>query len=380
MKEEDIKKTAFSTYLGHYEFVVMPFGLTNAPATFQSLMNTVLAKYLRKFVLVFFDDILIYSKSLEEHKTHLIAVLQTLQENHLFAKRSKCEFGKQQVEYLGHILRGEGVATDPVKIAAMVRWPTPTNVTQLRGILGMTGYYRRYIKDYGIICRPLFMALKKDGFIWGEAQQQAFEKLKHIMTKAPVLALPDHTKPFVLEADASGYGIGAVLMQNQRPIAYMSKAIGPKAAGLSTYDKEALAILEALKKWKHYFAGSKLVIRTDQQSLKYIQEQRLAEGVQHKLLIKLLGFDYQVEYKKGKENKVADALSRQIAPEQLMAITTANPLWVTEVIDSYSKDDHCKELITKLSVDPEAEANYTLRAGILRYKGKVLVGSTTELR
>ena len=166
-------------------------------------MNTVLAPFLRKFVLVFFDDILVYSRSLEEHKKHLAIVLQTLQENQLFAKRSKCEFGQNKVEYLGHIISKEGVATDPVKVAAMVNWPVPTNVTQLRSFLGMTGYYRRFIQNYGLICRPLFIALKKNGFTWGNDQQVAFKSLKDIMTKAPVLALPNYTKSFVLEADAN---------------------------------------------------------------------------------------------------------------------------------------------------------------------------------
>jgi hypothetical protein len=173
-----------------------------------------------------------------------------------------------------------------------------------------------------------------------------------------------------LEADACGYGVGAVLMQNNRPIAYMSKAIGPKAAGMSTYDKEALAIIESLKRWKHYFAGSTLIIRTDQQSLRYIQDQKLTEGIQHKLLVKLLDYDYKVEYKKGRENKAADALSRVDHSIQANAITVVTPAWVTEVQDSYREDDQCKELLAKLSIDPQAEINYTLNHGILRYKGK----------
>jgi hypothetical protein len=161
----------------------------------------------------------------------------------------------------------------------MLNWPIPTTVTQLRGFLGLTGYYRRFIQNYGIICKPLFVALKKGGFTWGEEQQKAFDHLKRTLTQAPVLALPDHTIPFILEADACGYGVGAVLMQNNRPIAYMSKAIGPKAAGMSTYEKEGLAIIESLKRWKHYFAGSTLIIKTDQQSLRYIQDQKLTEGI-----------------------------------------------------------------------------------------------------
>lgn len=176
------------------------------------------------------------------------------------------------MEYLGYVISDAGVATDPEKIRAVREWPTPTNITELRGFLGLAGYYRRFIQNFGVICRPMFDSLKKMGFKWEEKQQQSFDEIKSRLAQAPVLALLDFTQPFILEADASGSGIGAVLMQGGRPIAYISKAIGPRAAGYSTYDKEALAILEALKKWKHYFIGTLVIIRTDQASLRYINE------------------------------------------------------------------------------------------------------------
>lgn len=266
MREEDIQKTAFTTHFGHFEYVVMPFGLTNAPATFQTLMNTVLSDFVRKFALVFFDDILTYSTSMEDHVQHLRTVLSTLRQNKLYAKLSKCSFGQQEIEYLGHIISSQGVATDPSKIEAIKKRPTPTSVTELRVFLGLAGYYRRFVQGYGIICRPLFDALKKDNFIWTEKQEHAFTTIKQIMSSPPVLALPDFNQPFVLEADASGMGIGAVLMQGGRPISFLSRALGPKAAASSTYEKEAMAILEAIKKWKHYFASSSVIIRTDQHS------------------------------------------------------------------------------------------------------------------
>jgi hypothetical protein len=200
------------------------------------------------------------------------------------------------------------------------------------------------------------------------------------MASPPVLALPNFNEPFVLEADASGQGIGAVIMQQGKPIAFFSKSLGPKAAASSTYEKEVLAILEALKKWKHYFASTFLIIKIDQQSLKYIQEQKLVEGIQHKLLIKLLGYNYKVEYKKGKENRVDDALSRAPHAQQLLTISSVVPAWIEQVTQSYLQDDHCLELLTKLSVDSTTVPNYTLANGILRHKGKVLVGNNGPLR
>ncbi|XP_073355335.1 uncharacterized protein [Aegilops tauschii subsp. strangulata] len=243
MDPADIHKTAFRTFLGHYEYLVMPFGLSNAPATFQALMNLLFAKYNRKFVLVFFDDILVFSNTSEEHVEHLKQVLQILRENQLFAKMSKCAFAVSPVEYLGHVVSGEGLATEPSKIKAIVDWPTPTDITKLRSFLGLAGYYRRFIKDYGTICRPLHDALKKGKFLWTAEQDKAFRKLQQALVTAPVLALPNFNVPFTLETDASGYGIGVVLMQEGRPLAYYSSSLCPRNVALSTYEKEALAIL-----------------------------------------------------------------------------------------------------------------------------------------
>lgn len=181
-----------------------------------------------KFVLAFFDDILVYSPTWEEHLQHLKSVLEKLRKNTLFAKRSKCQFGKQEVEYLGHVISFEGVATYPENIKCMENWPTSKTIKQLRGFLGLTGYYMKFIKGYGIISKPLTELLKKDCFLWSEDAEQGFRALKVAMTQAPVLTLPDFTKPFVLETDASGKGVCAVLMQNRRPIAFMSKALCPR--------------------------------------------------------------------------------------------------------------------------------------------------------
>lgn len=190
--EADEFKTAFRTHHGHWEFKVMPFELTNAPATFQAVMNTIFSSLLRKCVLVFMDDILIYSKSLDEHKQHLTAVLDILREHKLLIKPSKCSFVTQQLEYLGHIIGAEGVCTDPSKIEVVQQWVPPTNVKQLRGFLGLSGYYRKFIKGYSVISRPLSDLLKKNTpFIWTSTHQDAFCALKQTLSSAPVLHMPD---------------------------------------------------------------------------------------------------------------------------------------------------------------------------------------------
>lgn len=379
MNPEDIHKTAFRTFLGHFEYLVMPFGLSNAPGTFQALMNKIFSPYLRVFVLVFFDDILIYSKTLQEHEEHIKIVLQVLRENQLFAKLSKCVFAEKQVEYLGHIISAEGVATDPKKISAIADWPVPDNTTKLRSFLGLAGYHRRFIKNYGLICRPLHDLLKKGNFLWTPAHTTAFSQLQQALISAPVLALPNFSQPFVLETDASGKGIGAVLMQQGRPLAYYSSALCPRNAAMSTYEKEALAILEALKKWRHYLLGNEVIIKTDQQSLKFITDQKLTEGVQHKLMMKLLEFNFTIQYKKGAENRVADALSRLLP--KCMAISAPVPTWTEELVESYLADPASKILQEKLLLHKDHTLDdYTITSGIIRFKGKLFVGKVPELR
>ncbi|KAJ4780034.1 polyprotein [Rhynchospora pubera] len=385
MAEDDIYKRAFRTHNGHFEFVVMPFGLTNAPATFQTLMNNLFKPYIRKFILVFFDDILIYSTSMEDHAQHVHTTLQILHSNQLYAKMSKCEFGLSQIEYLVHIISNKEVATDPKKIQTMLDWPVPKSVKALRGFLGLTGYYRKFVRNYGIIAKPLTDLTKKNAFCWNFQAQQAFERLKVAMSTALVLTLPDYSKKFTIETDASALGMGAVLMQDNKPIAFLSKRLGLRNQGLSTYEKEFLSLLTTVKKWRHYLVGSHFVIKTDQISLKHLLEQRVSTTLQHKGLCKLLGLDYSIEYKKGKENKVVDALSRvqgdnwhiSDSSSDLWAVSEILPEWIHELLASYINDPwiaHLKQSIDNNSGDNHSD--FSIHNGVLRFKGRICVGSS----
>jgi len=230
-------------------------------------MNSVLQPFLRKFTTVFFNDILIYSDSLQSHLLHLEQVLQTLLHHQFFLKRSKCFFGERRLEYLGHVIFGEGIEPKPSKIVAITQWPVPSSTKDLRAFLGLTGFYRRFIHNYAVIASPLTALLCRDNFSWSPSAQFAFDHLKQAMTSAPVLTPPDFTIPFIIEMDASGVAMGVVLMQNNKPIAYFSKQFTPKLQRASTYTRELHALTAAVSKWRQYLLGHKFVILTDHQSL-----------------------------------------------------------------------------------------------------------------
>ncbi|KAJ6808834.1 uncharacterized protein M6B38_165845 [Iris pallida] len=312
VKKEDIPKTAFRTRYGHYEFLVMPFGLTNAPAIFMDLMNRVFYQYLDKFVIMFIDDILIYSKSEEEHEKHLRIVLQTLREKKLYAKLSKCEFWLDQIPFLGHIVSGEGISVDPKKVEAVKSWPTPKSVAEIRSFLGLAGYYRRFVENFSRIVEPLTrLTRKEEKFNWTEKYQAAFDELKKRLISAPILALPSGSGGYELYSDASGKGLGCVLMQHGRVIAYASRQLKTHERNYPTHDLELAAVVFALKLWRHYLYGERIKIYTDHKSLKYVFTQKEINMRQRRWLELLKDFDMELTYHPGKANKVADALSRR---------------------------------------------------------------------
>jgi hypothetical protein len=215
IKEDDVPKTAFKTRFGHYEFTVLPFGLTNAPGVFMSLMNGVFHEYLDKFIQVFIDDILIYSRTMEEHDEHLRLVLQCLRKHKLYGKLSKCSFYQSRIHYLGHVISGKGITMDPAKVEAIMEWPAPTNVTKVCSFMGLVGYYQRFVDGFSKIANPITELQKKNKkFVWTEKCTEAFRRLKELLTTTSILKVPDMDADFLVCTDASKEGLGGVLMQD----------------------------------------------------------------------------------------------------------------------------------------------------------------------
>ncbi|CAJ2641599.1 unnamed protein product [Trifolium pratense] len=381
MASADVQKTAFRTHLGHYEFLVMPFGLCNAPSTFQNVMNTVFQQYLCQFVIVFFDDILVYSKTLEEHLHHLELVFNCLLENKFFLKDSKCTFAQESISYLGHIVSAKGVGPDPEKIQAMSEWPIPTTIKQLRGFLGLTGFYQKFVKDYAIIASPLTDLLRKDAFNWSASAQIAFDALKKAMSEAPVLVLPNFDEEFTMETDASGTGMGAVLCQKGHPICYYSKKLCPKMQKASTYVRELCAITSAVKKWRSYLLGRKFIIHTDQRSLRELMTQIIQTPEQQFYLAKLLGYSYEIIYKPGAQNRVADALSRvHENPSQCQTITIPHWDFIQQLRQSFLADDTLQELMKQVRESLSTHPEFKIIQDLLFYRGKLFIPTNSSIK
>jgi hypothetical protein len=308
----DIPKTAFSTRYGLYEFTVMSFGLTNAPAYFMNLMNKVFMEYIDKFVVVFIDDILIYSKNDSDHEEHLRLVLQKLRDNQLYAKFSKCEFWLDEVPFLGHIISNGGISVDPAKVREIVGWKIPSSVTEIWSFLGLAGYYWCFIEGFSKIAKPMTSLLEKGReFKWTHECQESFDQLKFRLMSPPVLIMPDLQKGFDIYCDVCRQGLGCVLMQEGHVIACVSRQLRKYELNYPTHDLELAAVVHALKIWRHYIMGTKCQVYTDHKSLKYIFTQKDLNLRQCRWLKLIINYDLEIHYHPGKANLVADALSRK---------------------------------------------------------------------
>jgi hypothetical protein len=316
---DDVDKTAFNTRYGHYEFLVVPFGLCNAPSTFMDMMQRVFRDCVDEYVIVFMDDILVYSKTAESHAQHLRHVMDLLRKHKLYAKKSKCLFFQKKIKFLGHVISPDGISVDEDKIAAIQKWPIPKNVSELRSFLGLAGYYRKFVRNFSKVALPLTLLLRTENkFEMKNEQLQSFRALKHLLSHTPVLTIPDVNQPFVVSTDASKFAIGAVISQDRgnglQPVAYMSQKLSPSATNWKVHTQELFAVVQALKQWRHYLLGTKdpFIIETDHRSLEYIQSQPHIAPMEVRWIEYLQQFNFTMKYREGKTNVVADSLSRRV--------------------------------------------------------------------
>lgn len=330
MRDGDEWKTAFKTRFGLFEYLVMPFGLCNAPAAFQYFLNEVFREELDIYVVVYIDDILIYSSSVEEHVHHVKAVLQKLRENMLFCKLSKCDFHVTSVEFLGVMLSPEGQEMAERKIKAVKEWPVPQSVKDVQSFIGFANFYRRFIDGFSGVVAPITQLLRKSKeFVWSPEANKAFEALKSAFGKAPVLAHPDPDLPYVVEADASDVALGAILSQRNHdtgvlhPVAYMSRKLNDAERNYHIAEKELLAIKDAFTEWRHWLMGARHVVSvyTDHRNLQFMTATRHLSPRQLRWMIFFAGFNFRITYRPGTENRKADALSRQSAVKEPLPAT-----------------------------------------------------------
>jgi hypothetical protein len=366
--EADQHKTAFRTRFGHYEFKVLPFGLTSAPATFMRLMNDTLMPYLDQFVIVYLDDICIYSKTPQEHLDHVRKVLTLLRQEKLIGKLSKCEFGISSMDFLGHIVSDQGIATDPEKIKSVQSWPTPQNATDVMRFLGLANFYRRFVRDFSKIAAPLTALTGNVPFVWSPAAETAFQSLKTALTTAPILVLPDTSKPFILECDASKFAIGQVLCQGEgrdrRVIAYESRKMIPAEVNYPVHDQELLSVVHGLRKWRHYLHGGKVRVITDNWATKFLLTKPELNKRQAGWLDFIQEFNLEIVYRPGKDNTVADALSRRPDYTINAVYTVSPPIDLLPAVQAASRED---EQYSRLlhEVQSDSRSDFKIRDSLL---------------
>lgn len=374
LAKESRELTAFSTGQGHYHFKRLVMGLSSAPSTFQKMMANVLSGLIGIKCLVYLDDIIVYAKNLSDHNNKLINVFERLRIHNLKIEPDKCEFLKRQVLFLGHIVTEAGLCPDPAKVTAVMSFPVPKNVKQIKSFLGLSGYYRKFINNYSAIANPMTNLLRKDiKFNWDENCQQAFDKLKEILCSEPILQYPDFTKEFILTTDASGKALGAILSQGQigsdLPVAYSSRTLNRSELNYSTTELECLAIIFGVKTFRPYLYGRKFIILTDHRPLSWLFNLKDPLSKLARWRIELEQYTYEIRYKPGVQNANVDALSRMYSISEIKNESYSNFIEKSEtmlITNKNVKEVH-GELIdspVEYNIVSEIEKHYNFRSGI----------------
>ncbi|QRW18525.1 Retrotransposable element Tf2 protein [Rhizoctonia solani] len=410
VKEGDEWKTAFQTKYGLYKSLVMTFGLTNAPAAFQHFMNELFKDLLDVCVIIYLDDILIYSKDDASHTKHVHEVLKRLMDNQLFCRASKCTFHVTSVEYLGIIVSDKGFSLDKLKIQAVQEWPIPTKVKEVQSFLGFANFLRRFVANFSHVARPLHNLVKKDtAWKWEEKEQAAFQGLKDAITNAPVLCHADPTKPYFLETDASGAALGSILSQQQEdgwlhPLGFLSESFKGAEQNYDTHDKELLAIIRSLEYWRIFLEGTvhPITVFTDHRNLEYWKESRTFNRRHARWHLLLAGYNFQIVYSPGKQSGKPDALSRRsnhanippasqtMLPDPVFAnIAVVTPKKeIQRLIEAaLDQDESLEEILQFLQNKSKAPPSikrafkdYQMEAGLLFYQGQIVVPDVGTLR
>ena len=409
IKEGDEWKTAFRTRYGHFEYRVMPFGLTNAPAVFQHLMNDIFRDYLDQFVIIYLDDILIFSANPDAHDHHVRLVLQRLRQHGLYAKLEKCQFDADSVEFLGYIISTQGISMDPKKLETVLNWETPANVTDVQRFLGFANFYRRFIQNYSKITTPLTALTRKQRpFKWTPAAETAFTTLKSAFTSAPILMHPQLDRPFVVETDASDFALGAILSQEDNagilhPVAYHSRKFSAAEINYEIYDKELLAIIDSFQTWRQYLLGAQhqVIVYCDHKNLEYFMTTRVLNRRQARWSMFLSDFDFRITYRPGTAQGKPDALSRRrelepkegdeahrlqqqtlLRPEHLQLSTLQSKMFTLSYDKSFLdnirsatvNDPYATNIISQLnSTRGSKNQTFTMENGLLFHQGLVYV-------
>ncbi|CAI7854072.1 unnamed protein product, partial [Closterium sp. NIES-54] len=391
LAEDDISKTAFRTRYGHFEFRVLPFGLTNAPATFMGLMNDIFRPFLDRFVIVFLDDILIFSTSLEEHAQHLRIVLDTLCHHRLYAKLSKCTFARSSIGFLDHVISSKGIAMDPAKVQCLADWPAPRTVAELQSFIGLAKYYRKFVFKFSHICAPLTDLFREGAtFQWGRPQQTAFNSIKSALTSAPVLTVADPSRPYFIWTDASDVAVGAILCQDHghgmQPLAFESRKLQPAERNYATHDRELLAIVHAIKTWRCYVELQPVTVYTDHRPLQHLKTQPVLSRRQARWVEFLEQFvpSLQIIYRPGKLNPAdifvtkticvpADCSLRQLLLSEYHDTVTRSHFGVEKTYARLSNDYHwprmhadVRDFIRSCPTCQQLKARTTNRYGLLQ--------------
>jgi hypothetical protein len=402
VKTGDEWKTAFRCRYGHFEYNVMPFGLTNAPAVFQHLMNDIFRDLLDLFVVIYLDDILIYSENYADHDIHVKKVLSRLQVHHLYAKLEKCVFSTSSIDFLGYVISDKGLAMEPTRIDVIKSWPVPNSVRDVQVFLGFANFYRNFVSSYSSLITPLTTLLRKNqAFHWSDACQDSFDQLKLAFSSQPLLRHADSNKAFVVETDASDFAISGILSQLDdndvlHPVAYFSRKLTSPEANYEIHDKELLAIIASFHRWRPFLSGSRfpVTVYTDHKNLEYFGVSRKLNRRQVRWSLFLTDYDYQIVYRPGKEGGKPDALSRrsdfgyhqlddqvqqqtrELIPKSRLIMGLAT-LDTTPLLENIKKEQELDPFILKSK--SSSDDRLTIADGLYMYNGRIMVPSSLRL-